>query len=145
MNVLAPVSSIMTTELIVVTPDDSLSVVKEIFEKNNIHHLPVARHQVLLGIISKSDFVGYCKGLSSQLEDKFLDHSLLDDHTALDIMVTKVAKLEPNDRINVAIEIFLAKRFHSLPIIDDGRLVGIVTVYDLLKSLSKEKILDSDY
>ncbi|MCB0644425.1 MAG: CBS domain-containing protein, partial [Phaeodactylibacter sp.] len=55
MNLNAPVSTIMTTNLITVNPEDPIQKVNEIFEKNNIHHIPVVRYKDIVGIISKTD------------------------------------------------------------------------------------------
>ena len=41
--------------------------------------------------------------------------------------------LEPDDTIGLAADIFLANRFHALPILDDDVLVGLVTAHDLLR------------
>ena len=42
-------------------------------------------------------------------------------------------QLEPDDTIGLAADIFLANKFHALPVVEDERLVGIVTTHDLLK------------
>jgi CBS domain-containing protein len=42
----------------------------------------------------------------------------------------------------VALEIFNLNRFHALPVVDDGELVGIITPFDILKALSEEKLAD---
>jgi acetoin utilization protein AcuB len=41
-------------------------------------------------------------------------------------------QLSPDDTVGLAADIFLANKFHALPIVDDGQLVGIVTAHDLL-------------
>ncbi len=145
MNILAPVSTIMTKKVIAIGPEEELSVVRDIFAKNNIHHLPVVRHDTLIGIISKNDFDVYYKALSRHFEDRFVNETLLRVHRAKEIMTEKLAKLEPTDRINVALEVFKVNRFHALPVVEDGELVGIVTTYDIIKALSNEVLHDSDY
>ena len=145
MNILAPVSTIMTKKVIAIGPEDELSLVRDIFEKNNIHHLPVVRHDTLIGIISKTDFDVYYKALSRHFEDRFVNETLLHVHRAKEIMTEKLAKLEPTDRINVALEVFKVNRFHALPVVQDGELVGIVTTYDIIMALSNEVLHDRDY
>lgn len=145
MNILAPVSTIMTKKVIAIGPEDELSMVRDIFAKNNIHHLPVVRHDTLIGIISKTDFDVYYKALSRYFEDRFVNETLLRVHRAKEIMTEKLAKLEPTDRINVALEVFKVNRFHALPVVEDGELVGILTTYDIIKALSNEVLHDSDY
>ena len=140
MNVLAPVKTIMSKDLITVTPTDKLTVVKEIFDENNIHHLPVVRFKELVGIISKSDFLHFLRGFSPNDEDRFVNFARLRAYNAEDIMTKGIAKLNPEDRINVALEIFMVNRFHAIPVVKDGDLVGIVTTYDIIRTLAKESI-----
>lgn len=145
MNILAPVSTIMTKKVIAIGPEDELSMVRDIFAKNNIHHLPVVRHDTLIGMISKTDFDIYHKALSRHFEDRFVNETLLRVHRAKEIMTEKLAKLEPTDRINVALEVFKVNRFHALPVVKDGELVGIITTYDIIQALSNEVLHDIDY
>lgn len=138
MNILAPVSTLMTTDLITVNPGDKLSEVKEIFDNNNIHHIPVVRFRKLVGIISKSDLLSFLKGMRNDSTTKVINNTRLNNYTAEAIMTRGVAKLEPDDRINVALDIFKINKFHALPVIDKGNLVGILTTYDLLNALANQ-------
>jgi acetoin utilization protein AcuB len=138
MNVYAPVSSIMTTHLITLNPDDSLEMVKDIFDKHNIHHIPIVRHNTLIGLVSKHDFEHFHRGLSTNFDDRFVNQTLMKTHKVKEIMVEKLAKLEPTDRINVALEVFSLNRFHALPVVENDELVGIVTTHDIIKTLAKE-------
>lgn len=140
MNVLAPVKTIMSRDLITVSPTDKLTVVKEIFDENNIHHLPVVRFKELVGIISKSDFLHFMRGFSPNDEDRFVNFARLRAYNAEDIMTKGIAKLDPEDRINVALEIFLVNRFHAIPVVKDENLVGIVTTYDIIRALATESV-----
>lgn len=141
MNVFAPVSSIMTRDLVTVNPEDSLKTVSEIFEKNRIHHLPVVRYKKIVGIISHSDFDHFVGGLSRYPEDRFLNESRLKHHTAEEIMTARLAKIEPDDRLNAVIDIFCLNRFHALPVVENDELVGIITPFDILRKLASEKPL----
>lgn len=140
MDVLAPISKIMSKDLITVSEKDKLSVVKEIFEKHNIHHIPVVRFKSIVGIISKSDYLYFVRGFTQNEEDKFVNESRLKAYTADEIMTTGMAKVEPADRINVALEIFSINRFHAIPVVDNDELVGIVTTHDIICALSEGRL-----
>jgi acetoin utilization protein AcuB len=140
MNVLAPVKSIMSTHLITVAPSDKLSIVKDIFEDHNIHHIPVVRYKELIGIISKTDFLHFLQGFSPNQEDRFVNYARLRSYAAEEIMTKGLAKLNPDDRINIALEIFMVNRFHAIPVVENDELVGIVTTYDIIKELANEPI-----
>lgn len=138
MNVLAPVSTIMTTKIVTLSPDDSLANVKDVFEKNTIHHIPIVQGGNLVGLVSKHDFEKFHKGMSMHYEDRFVNQTTLHMHKVKEIMVAHLAKLEPTDRINVALDVFLLNRFHALPVVENGALVGIVTTHDIIKKIVEE-------
>lgn len=140
MNVLAPIKTIMSDKLITVNPADKLTVVKEIFEKHPIHHIPVVRFKEIVGLISKTDFKYFLRGFSRNEEDRFVNYARLRAYTAEDIMTTGLAKLDPEERINVALDIFMVNRFHAIPVVKEGDLVGIVTTFDIIKALASEEI-----
>lgn len=140
MNVLAPISTIMTRDLITVNPEDKLTTVKEIFEKNNIHHIPVVRFKQIVGIVSKTDFVYFVRGFTNNDEDKYVNEARLRAYRAEEIMTKGLAKVEPGDRINVALEVFRVNRFHAIPVVENDELVGIVTTFDIIKALADEEV-----
>jgi acetoin utilization protein AcuB len=140
MDVLAPISQIMSKELITVSEKDKLTVVKEIFDKHNIHHIPVVRFKTIVGIISKTDYMYFVRGFTQNEEDRFINESRLKAYTADEIMTTGMAKVEPSDRINVALEVFKINRFHAIPVVENDELVGIVTTHDIICALSEGRL-----
>ncbi|MCB9317857.1 MAG: CBS domain-containing protein [Lewinellaceae bacterium] len=137
MNVLLPVSEFMAKDLITVGEGDGLNEVKKIFDDHNIHHIPVVHFKEIKGMISKTDFLAYQKGVGKEADLAKID--------AKQVMTTKLAKLSPDDRIQIAIDLFTLNRFHALPVVDKGELVGLITTHDLIIALSKEKIHLEDY
>lgn len=116
------VHSIMTKDLITVSPDTKLDEVRHIFMKYKIHHLPVVEGKHLMGILTTYDL----------WKNKIAPS---DYHTTSvkKVMTSKVAKIGPQDKIGTAAEIFLDNRFHALPVVDDhNQLLGIVTSFDVL-------------
>lgn len=130
----APISTIMTRELITVTETASLAHIKKIFERRHFHHLPVVKEgQKLVGIISKDDFSRTAYMLSMNTGGREFSKLEYTHISAKAIMTTYPVFLEPEDTIDLAADIFLANKFHALPILDDGQLVGIVTTHDLIR------------
>lgn len=130
----------MTTKLITVNPKDKLTAVREIFENHKIHHVPVVRYKEIVGMISKTDFLHFLRGFNRNEEDRFVNEARLRVYNTEDIMTTGLAKLNPDDRINVALEVFLENRFHAIPVVDNGDLVGILTTFDIIKALASEEV-----
>ncbi len=135
MNVFAPVSTIMSTDLVTISPEANLREAKEIFDTHSFHHLPVVHFRKIVGIISRTDmdrFVGGLKKGAGTTE-------LLETTRVEEIMTKGLGKLEPDDRINVALEIFSKNWFHALPVVQNDELVGIVTTQDIIRTLLNEK------
>ncbi|MDA8692459.1 CBS domain-containing protein [Saprospiraceae bacterium] len=145
MNLLSPVSTIMTKNLVTVRPDDKLSRVKVIFEKHKIHHIPVVDDLKLVGMISKSDYLFFLRGLSKSNIDQKWEDSRLKSHQVDEIMTTKLAKLEADQKINVALEVFKENLFHAVPIVEGEAIVGIVTTWDIINNIALDKVATNDY
>lgn len=127
-----PVSSIMTSELITVTPEDDLAKVYKIFRTNRIHHLPVVNGKKLVGILTTYDLFKLGKSLKEY-------SSIL----VKDVMTTKLATLEPHDKVGSAVLIFIENLFHAVPIVEgDHQLVGIVSTLDVMKYALKKQYPD---
>jgi acetoin utilization protein AcuB len=142
-----PVSEIMTKKLFTVLPTDSLKMVKDIFDNHIIHHIPVVRYRDCVGIISKTDF--YKAIHDSRFESPETASSenqkIYENFTAQDLMTKKLVKIEPNEKIGTAVELFLENYFHALPIInDENEIVGILSSYDILKLYFHEAYPDQE-
>ncbi len=138
-----PVSEIMTRDLIIVRPEDKLTKVDEIFQANNIHHIPVVSEEGdLCGIMSKEDFKKVNHMLSLFDEKKYSDYNkkLYKAISVKEVMTCKVATLHPKDTLTVAAGILQENLFHALPVVDNGVLVGLVTTYDLLNYCLKDQM-----
>ena len=138
MNVLAPVSTIMTKDVISVAERDRLTRVRDIFKLNAIHHIPVTRSNKVVGIISREDLLLFMKGLGDNTLEKIINETRLNNYNAEVIMTRGVGKLEPTDRINVALDIFSKNLFRALPVVENDKLVGIVTTFDIIKTINEE-------
>jgi acetoin utilization protein AcuB len=141
MNLFAPISSLMTDykHLVTVSPEDTLEKVKEIFDTHKFHHIPVVNFREIVGIVSKIDFEHFLGGAAMYGDNNMVSEQRLREARVKDIMTTHLGKVEPDDRINVALEIFTINLFHALPVVKDGELVGIITPFDILKKLADEK------
>lgn len=139
MNLLAPISTIMTRDVITVGPEDSLKTVENIFKAHKIHHIPVIEEGKLIGLVSKSDYLFFKRGFNDNSIDLKVDLFRLKTHKVRDIMIKKLAILEPTDKINVALEVFKENLFHAIPIVADNQVVGMLTSYDIIKHLAESK------
>ena len=135
MDIKTHISDIMVTDLIVTNPNTTLDKVKELFDNNKFHHIPVVENDILLGIISKIDLYRVANSIdlfhsksNTELNDR-LFKSLL----AEEIMTTDVVTLSPTDKLDHAANLFNTNQFHALPVVKGGKLVGMLTTLDLIR------------
>jgi acetoin utilization protein AcuB len=133
MNPERPVREIMTKNLITVSPDTPLSEIQDLFETRHFHHLPVTeKGGILTGIISREDFYKMAYNFSLSTTGKTWSEKQYNSVCAVDIMTRNPMVLDPDDSIGLAADVFLANRFHALPVVEQGRIEGMVTSHDLL-------------
>lgn len=130
------VGEVMTANPISVKIDTILKEVNQIFERENIHHIPVVDADGKFeGIISKSDMLllldwGTKVNLPASLRKNTF---LLTSNLAKDIMEIRVMKVTPDDNVRKCVQIFKENYFRALPVIDENhKIVGIITTYDLM-------------
>ena len=133
MNPNNKIRQIMTTNLVTVTPNTSDNDIGKIFEEHTFHHLPVViSGSKLVGIISREDYFRLYNTLSKNTSGKVWTYKEISVLSAIDIMTEYPMVLDPDDTIGLAGDIFLANKYHCLPIVETDELTGLITVHDLL-------------
>ena len=133
MNKNSPISSIMTKQVIVAHLDNKYSQLMEFFNTWQIQHMPITLGEQLIGIVSINDMLSYSyRGLSSGQSAGFA--SLDSEFDMKQVMTQDPITISPNDTIEEAFKILGEGKFQSLPVVENGRLVGIVTNKDLVKN-----------
>lgn len=123
-----PVKEIMSRKVLTVQRNDRLSKIEEIWKNNPIHHLVVLEGDKVVGIVSKIDMLKAYNGLSTGLNINALSTLSVNE-----IMTGNPLTVESDDTIGLVADIMLANKFHSIPVVDEGELSGIVTSHDLIK------------
>lgn len=131
------VSHIMTKHVISVNIKDHLRHVIDLIKKEKIRHLPVVDGDQIKGIISSTDLnrLTFSNLFDQQdnSEDAILDMLSIDQ-----VMHTHPMTVNSNHTIKEVAEIFANHHFHALPVMEENRLVGIVTTTDIIKFLLKQ-------
>lgn len=137
MNNKATVSSIMTLSPVVANQFHNLSQVLRLFTEFPIHHLPVVDgNNKIIGIISSNDIPKMLVQLATRTEKIQLDSDSLDKAVNLvDLMTANPTTISPETTIVEAARILNQKKFLSLPVVEAGVLVGIITVKDVMEFL----------
>ena len=122
------IEAIMSTNLITVSPAATLAEARSLMHDNRIHHLPVVEGDTLVGLITLTNVLAAT------------DSFLRDDNSRIhaneigikDAMVNDVATVDINASLRHA-ALFLEKhKIGCLPVLDDEKLVGIITDTDFV-------------
>ena len=130
------VSEIMTTDLITIHPKEAMTEVERIFKSNDIHHIPVVDEDyAIVGIISKSDYLRTLHGLTLFKVSKAESYNtaMLRSLLVEEVMTKQIAHIRPDAPLSLAADMLLENLFHALPVVENNKLVGILTSFDLLK------------
>ena len=143
---------IMTTDVITVSPNTEIVKAAKIMMEKRINGLPVVDSGKLVGILCQSDLIAQQKKFPIPSLFTFLDGYIsLTSEKHLEKEVQKIAAatvdqamtphpvtVSPSTPIEEIASLMVDRNFHSLPVLDKGKLVGIVGKEDLLKLLIPE-------
>ena len=144
------VKDIMSTDLITVTPEMEITQAAAILLENRINGLPVIdTSDKLVGIICQSDIIAQQKSLPIPSYFTFLDGLItLTSMKNMEKEVSKIAAttvsqamtpnpvtVTPDSRIETVAALMVDKNMHTLPVVDKGKLVGVVGKEDVLRTL----------
>lgn len=128
-----PISDIMTREVISLNTTDQLERAEEIFKSRKIRHIPIVKNDKIVGMLSYTDllrisFADAYSGVMDEVESTVYEMFSLDQ-----VMVKNPVSISSTQTISDLADVFTKQEFHALPVVDNGRLVGIVTTTDLIR------------
>lgn len=131
MEVNDPVSTIMSRTVVVANQFHNFSEVLELFSKHGMHHLPVVDGQnSIIGIISSNDLMKLFYDPKYR-EMKFNSDEIDKALNIPEIMTPNPIFVTSAETIKKAAKLFYDNRIQCLPVVDSGKLVGILTIKDL--------------
>ena len=131
----AMVSTIMTRDMITVNYKDDLESAEHLFKTHKIRHIPVVKGNELKGMISYTDLLRISFADAIGEDEMSIDSVVYNMFTIEQVMVKSVVTMPSTSSIKEVAELLTRRNFHAIPIVDDDKLVGIVTTTDLLKFL----------
>jgi|GEM_PF-450139 len=125
----------MTRDVLCISTKNTVWEILELYETHHFRHVPVIdENRKLVGIVSDRDV------LRTYGEDTPLDSGRLVKITADQVMSSDLVVIESSSSVVAALRAMLLNGFNSLPVVTEGRLVGILTSTDLYAVL--EYLLD---
>jgi CBS domain-containing protein len=112
-----------------IDPDATVYDALNLLAEKNIGALPVVRGATLVGIFSERDYARkvILKGKHSK------------DTTVREVMTQKPICVAPSDSIEACMALMTANHIRHLPVLEGGRLVGVVSIGDVVKGIIVEQ------
>ena len=145
----------MNTEVVTISPEMGMPDIQLLFAQKRFGAVPVMdRDRLLMGIVSRADVVRKfsLEQTFAELTDSDFDASLgVEDNDdaiasigavvgqrlakvkASDIMITDVITISPDAPLSEAADCMVERRIHRLPVLAEGRLVGILSAFDFMR------------
>jgi len=131
------VGSVMITRVVTVEMDDSLEVVREIFQKSSFHHLLVSSESQLAGVITEKDLWQAVSPYVGTMSETETDLATLNKR-AHQIMKRHYPTVARTTTIEEAAHMLLDEGISCLPVVtNEGVIEGIVTWKDIFRALLK--------
>lgn len=109
----------------IITPDEAVYDALQLMADKNVGALVVAKDGQIIGVISERDYARkvILKGKSSR------------ETLVREIMTSPAICVTPDKTVEQCLALMTDKHIRHLPVVDDGKLVGVVSVGDLVKSI----------
>lgn len=137
------VKDLMTRDLLTVAPNTTIREAAELLATEHVSGAPVVHAGKPLGMVSARDLLEFIAALPADPDavSGGLEHGILDDHTVEEAMTRgPLTTIAPDAPANRAAELMQAEQIHRLPVVENGKLVGIITTTDLVKAVADRKL-----
>jgi acetoin utilization protein AcuB len=111
----------MITDLIIVSPKDTVESAIQIMQQHSIRHLPVVEDNKLVGLVTESSLRPYLSPEKLRLPLR-------------EVMIINPITIDPEASIDEAARLIYKYKIGGLPVISQGKLVGIITITDILEA-----------
>ena len=117
------IQSLMVSDPITISAHASISEAIELMKINSIRHLPVVSEENSLeGFLTLADL------------KQGLIPSMLGDLNLRDLMIKEPITVRPDDDVEVAAQLIYRHKIGGMPVVDNTKLVGIITATDILRT-----------
>ncbi len=123
-----------TAELVTVAPDQPVFEAVRKMDQHGVGAVLVMRGQVLVGILSERDYARKVVLLERSSRSTRVEQ----------IMTAEVVTVEPQQSVAHCMEVMTRRRFRHLPVVMEGRVIGVVSIGDLVKAVIEDQQADLD-
>lgn len=129
----------MSPDPVTAAPDATVASARATMESAGIRHLPIVDGQKLVGIVSDRDIAIRDAALRAALADHTVGELLDDDRPVEAVMSPSPHVVDVDASLRDAARAMVSRHINALPVMDDGRLAGIITSVDCLLAYLDER------
>ena len=129
------VGDVMSTNVITVTEDTLVNDAKKIMDAHRIRRLPVMKKDKLVGLVTRHMLLEAAPSPATSLNIWEINY-LLSKMTVKEIMVKNPATISPDMPVEAALQLGQEMGYGAFPVVEDGRLVGMVTESDIVRMMT---------
>jgi len=144
---------ILTAEVITVSPETAVAEAARLMESHRLNGLPVMDSEGrLAGVITQSDLIQQCRDLELPPALNIFDlHLFLEmpshfqarmekmlGSTVGEVMTADPLTIEPEMLVSEIAALMDREQVHTLPVLDQGKLLGVVGKIDLIRGLARQ-------
>jgi len=133
-----PISVIMTKDVITLNTKDNLEKAESLFKKHNIRHIPVVSKAKIIGMLSYTDLLRISFADAVYDDEETVDTMVYNMFSIEQVMAKNLISVSSTTHIKEVAEILSTREFHAIPVVDDDKLMGIVTTTDLINFLLQQ-------
>ena len=130
-----PITKIMTKDVITLDCNDNVETAEILFKRNNIRHIPVVKNKSIIGMLSYTDLLRISFADATDEYDDYVETVVYNMFTIEQVMAKNVISVQSSATIKEVAKLLGKKEFHALPVIDQDKLIGIVTSTNLINYL----------
>ncbi len=122
---------IMTADISCASPSDSLAKIANDMKRHNVGAIPICQNDRLVGMMTDRDIVIACVATGSNPADC----------KAGNFMSTELVYGTPDMEVSEAVQLMGKEQIHRLPVLDGGKLVGLVSIGDLAFHCADDRVV----
>ncbi|MBO0456848.1 CBS domain-containing protein [Enterococcus hulanensis] len=130
------VKDFMTENLVTVAPNTKIFDAVDLMKKYDIHRLPVIDNEKLVGLITEGTIQEALPSKATSLSVHEVNY-LLNKTVVSDVMIKDVKTIAPDKELEDGIYLMRQNKINVLPVLDEEKLVGIITNNDIFDAFLK--------
>jgi len=128
----ALVRDIMPDHMVTISESDTLSTVEDIMTLGRVRHMPVVHGGKLVGVVSERDLLRASLSNLSGIDDG-RRRAFLHGVEIARVMSSPPVVVHPDETVEAAARVMAENKIGCLPVLEDGRLLGLITETDVLR------------